>query len=382
MPNIEIFTNNLKTLPDFRKPQGQRYKLHNILTIMVLSMLSGCDDFESMALYCEKKVDFLKERGLLDGKNMPSHDLFRWIMLHIDKSAFSKLLCAWLDSFEKPVVANEDKEKRMIPIDGKVLRATRTSVHSKTGLLILNAYCSNTQVTIGEMLVGNKSCEKTAIPLIIETLDLKDDVVTIDAAGTMTHVASAIVGKKGDYILALKKNNKHFFNEVQSFFHNFSGTTLIKDIAQSVDKQGLRTDTRTCCIITDLQYFPDAELWKNLKTLVQIKSQRTINGKTTIEERFYLSSLQYDAAALMKAIRRHWTVENNLHWHLDVAFNEDKLRLKEKNATLCMAVLRRFSLALIKKSKSKESIKAQRLAMGWNDQDLINLLNINDLYFS
>lgn len=146
MPNIEIFTNNLKTLPDFRKPQGQRYKLHNILTIMVLSMLSGCDDFESMALYCEKKVDFLKERGLLDGKNMPSHDLFRWIMLHIDKSAFSKLLCAWLDSFEKPVVANEDKEKRMIPIDGKVLRATRTSVHSKTGLLILNAYCSNTQV--------------------------------------------------------------------------------------------------------------------------------------------------------------------------------------------------------------------------------------------
>lgn len=92
MPNIEIFTNNLKTLPDFRKPQGQRYKLHNLLTIMVLSMLSGCDDFESMALYCEKKVDFLKERGLLDGKNMPSHDLFRWIMLHIDKSAFSKLL--------------------------------------------------------------------------------------------------------------------------------------------------------------------------------------------------------------------------------------------------------------------------------------------------
>ena len=382
MCNIEIFTNNLKTLPDFRKPQGQRYKLHNLLTIMVLAMLSGCDDFESMSLYCEKKVDFLKSRGLLDGQNMPSHDLFRWIMLHLNKSAFSKILCAWLESFEKPVVENECVEKKMIHIDGKVLRATRTSAHSRTGLLVLNAYCSNTHVTIGEMLVDKKSCEKTAIPLIIETLDLKDDVVTIDAAGTMTHVAAAIVAKKGDYILALKKNNKHFFNEVQSFFHNFSGTTLIKDVAQSIDKQGLRTDTRTCCIITDLQYFPDADLWENLKTLVQIKSQRTINGKTTFEERFYLASLKYDAHSLMTAIRRHWSIENNLHWHLDVAFNEDSLRLREKNAALCMAVLRRFALGLIKKADSKQSIKAQRLAMAWNDNDLVNLMNLNELYFS
>jgi predicted transposase YbfD/YdcC len=131
-----------------------------------------------------------------------------------------------------------------------------------------------------------------------------------------------------------------------------------------------------------LQYFPDAEAWKNLKTLVSIKSQRTLNGKTTIEERFYLSSLRYDAASLLAAIRRHWSIENNLHWSLDVAFNEDKLRLKEKNAALCMAVLRRFALALIKKSDSKESIKAQRLAMAWNDQDLINLLNINNIQFS
>jgi predicted transposase YbfD/YdcC len=382
MSNIEVFTNNLKTIPDFRKPQGQRYKLHNLLTIMVLAMLSGCDDFESMALYCEKKADFLKDRGLLDGKNKPSHDLFRWIMLHLNKSAFSEILCAWLESFEKPAVENESVEKRMIHIDGKVLRATRTSVHSRTALLVLNAYCSNTHVTIGEMLVGNKSSEKTAIPLIIETLDLKNDVVTIDAAGTMTHVAAAIVGKEGDYILALKKNNKHFFKEVESFFHNFSGTKLITDMAQSVDNKGLSTDIRTCSIITDLQYFPDALLWKNLKTLVQIKSQRTINGKTIIEERFYLSSLQYDATTLMKAIRRHWSIENNLHWHLDVAFNEDALRLKEKNATLCMAVLRRFALGLIKKSDSKESIKAQRLAMGWNDNDLVNLLNINNLHFS
>ena len=152
MHNIELFTETLKSITDFRKPQGQRYKLHNLLTIMVLAMLSGCDDFESMALYCKKKATFLRERGLLDEKNFPSHDLFRWIMLHLDKAAFSKILCAWLDSFENHLSADESikslKEKRLIHIDGKVLRATRTSEHSRTGLLVLNAYCSNTHVRV------------------------------------------------------------------------------------------------------------------------------------------------------------------------------------------------------------------------------------------
>lgn len=140
MQNIEIFTEQIKSINDFRKRQGQRYKIHNLLTLMVLAMLSGCDDFESMSLYCTKKVVFLKERGLLDGKNFPSHDLFRWIMMNLDKSAFSKILCAWLESFDKPSEDESIKEKRLIHIDGKVLRATRTSEHSRTGLLVLNAY--------------------------------------------------------------------------------------------------------------------------------------------------------------------------------------------------------------------------------------------------
>lgn len=381
MQNIEIFIETLSTIEDFRKPQGQRYKLHKILTIMVLSTLSGADNFESMALYCRNKKVFLQDLGLLDDKNMPSHDLFRWITMHIEKSMFSRILCAWLESYERPFVETAVLEKRMIHVDGKVLRATRSSEHSRTGLLILNAYCSDSHITIGEMLVDKKSSEKAAIPLIIETLDLKNDIVTIDAAGTMTHVAQAIIDKKGDYILSLKKNNKLFYQEVESFFRNFSGTTLIKDESQSIDKQGLRIDRRTCSIITDLQFFPDAQKWKNLKTLVKIKSERTLNNKTSIEERYYLSSLNHNAKSLMDAIRRHWLIENKLHWHLDVAFNEDKQRLKEKNATLCMAVLRRFALALIKKTDSKESVKNQRLAMGWNEDEIIKLFNNNDLQF-
>ena len=284
-----------------------------------------------------------------------------------------------MESVDIPRPEEKATEKKMIHIDGKVIRATRTSEHTRTGLLVLNAYCSDTHITIGEMLVDNKGSEKKAIPELIGVLDLAHSVVTIDAAGTMPKVAAAIVGKGGDYILALKKNNKLFYNEVSDFFHHFSGTKLIADISQTVDKHGVRTDTRTCSIITDLRFFPDAEQWANLKTLIHIRSQRTINGKLSVEDRFYLTSLKHDAKSLMAAVRRHWSVENNLHWQLDVSFNEDKLKLKEKNAAICMAVLRRFALALLKKSKSKESVKAQRLAIAWSETDLINLLNIINL---
>jgi predicted transposase YbfD/YdcC len=194
-----------------------------------------------------------------------------------------------------------------------------------------------------------------------------------------------IIAKEGDYILALKKNNKHFFNEVSDFFTHFKGTKIVSDVSQTIDKQGLRTDTRTCSIITELRYFADAAEWEALKTLIEIRSERTYQGKTTVEFRYYLSSLAADATSLMQAIRRHWHIENRLHWHLDVAFNEDKLRLRQRNATLCLAILRRFALALLKKSSSKESIKAQRLAIAWDEQqliNLINLLNINSLHFS
>jgi predicted transposase YbfD/YdcC len=384
MTDIALFVEHVKSVQDFRKAKGQRYKLHNLLTLMVLAMLSNADDFESMALYCKRKASFLISLNLLDGKNYPSHDLFRWIMLHIDKSTFGSILIAWLESTELDKDKIEENNKRNIHIDGKVLRASRTAEHSRTGLLVLNAYCSDNYLTIGSLLGDKKSCEKTLLPKLLPHLYLQNAVVTIDAIGTMTHVAAAIVDKKGDYILALKKNNKHFFNEVSDFFYHFEDSSLIVDIAQSVDNQGKRTDIRTCSIITDLRFFPDAKEWKNLKTLVCLKTQRTLNGKTVTEQRFYLSSLPYDAKALMEAIRRHWHIENKLHWHLDVAFNEDKSRLREHNAALCLAVLRRFALTILKRSHSKESIKAQRLALAWDDSEILNLLksiNTNDLQF-
>lgn len=385
MTNIEFIISDFKQINDPRKGQGKRYKLHNILTIMVLSMLSGCDDFEAMALFCKEKSDLLIKNELLDGKNYPSHDLFRYIMMILTADSLSKILYSWLENIELLEPVTTESAPKLIHIDGKVLRATRSSEHSKTGLLVINAYLSNRQVTIGQSLVDKKSCEKKAIPLFINDLHIQGAIVTIDAIATMPSVAKSIIDKEADYILALKKNNKLFYQEVSDFFRCFSDTALIVDISQTIDKQGLRVDTRTCSIITDLRFFPDAANWEGLKTLVCVKRERELNGKKTVEIHYYLTSLAADAKMLLYSIRKHWSIENELHWHLDVSFNEDKQRLKEKNAVLNLAIFRRFCLGLLKKSDSNESIKAQRLALGWNDKSLIDFINgliINKLYVS
>lgn len=381
MTNIQILCEMVQEIKDFRSKRGQRFKLHNLLTISILSIIAGADDYEAMAEFAKSRQSFLKENQLIEKNRLPSHDLFRWIFIMLDKDAFSKFLSILLEKLIEIVPLDdstlEEVPKKMIHIDGKSLRATRTSEHSRTALQIVSAYCSNTHLSIGQLIIDGKSCEKTAIPQLIDFLDLKDSVVTIDAIATSKKNAQKIVDKQGDYLLALKKNNRLFYEEVDSFFQNFKGTALISDTVQTIDKAHGRLETRTCHIISDLQYFPDAEGWAGLKSLIYVEAQRTIKGVVSLENRYYLSSLKANASQLLTNIRKHWTVENNLHWSLDVAFNEDKSRVKDQNAAFNLAALRRFSLAVLKNTKvSKHSIKTQRLQAAWNDQFLQELFSL------
>ena len=167
------------------------------------------------------------------------------------------------------------------------------------------------------------------------------------------------------------QNNKYLYLEVDSFFKHFSDTALVTDFFETNEKAHGRQEKRTCRIISNLSYFPDTADWKNLQSLICITAQRTLNGKTSLENRYYLTSLAPDAKALAKAVRKHWSIENQLHWSLDVAFNEDKCRIKNKQAAANLAATRRFALALLKNAKiSKLGIKNQRLQAGWNDNFL------------
>lgn len=384
MTNISLLVSKLQEIQDFRQARGQRYNLHNLLAISILAIISGADDFEAIAEFTRSRCQFLSSHQLLDGKRFPSHDIFRWIFMRLERQSFAKLLSLWLESAveihqsELPIKGSESK---MIHIDGKSLRATRTSEHTRTALQIVSAYCSESEISIGQMIIDKKSCEKTAIPQLLDLLDLKDTVTTIDAIATSQKNAAKIIDKGGDYILALKKNNRLFFGEVENFFHHFKDTSLIVDNAQTIDKAHGRIESRTCRIISDLQYFPDANTWKGLNSLVCIEAKRTLGSKISVFHKYYLSSLEPNAKSLMQSIRKHWTVENNLHWSLDVAFNEDKSRVKDKNAAANLAAIRRFGLAVFKNAKiSKHSIKTQRLQAAWNDKflnDLFQFFNIH-----
>lgn len=377
MENIELLVAEVKQIKDFRHPQGMRYKLYNLLSIFILAVIAGADDYVAISAYAKSKKDFLLKHGLLDGKRYPSHDVFRTVLQNLDRDAFSHLLASWLSlavSNQKEI-PNQEVEAKMIHIDGKSLRASRRSnQHSRSALQIVTAYCSNDGISIGQQIIDKKSCEKTAIPQLIKMLDLKDTVVTIDAIATTKKNAALIIAKEADYLLALKKNNKFLYQEVEDCFNLFSDTALISDIFETKDRAHGREELRSCSIISALRFFPDTEEWEGLKSIICVDAQRTINNKTSKEKRFYLSSLAPNAEALNRAVRKHWTIENQLHWSLDVAFNEDRCRIKNKNAAANFAALRRFALALLKNAKiSKLGIKNQRLQAAWNDDFLEKL---------
>lgn len=376
MESIELLIQEVKKIKDTRKARGQRYRLYNLLALVILSVISGADDYVAISEYCKSKKAFLLKHGLIDGKFYPSHDLFRLILQNLKKEEFAKLLATWLQKAialkELPIGELDIPTQKMIHVDGKSLRASRSGKqHTRSALQIVTAYCSNHSVSIGQSIIDKKSCEKTAIPKLLKMIDIKDTLVTIDAIATFKKNAALIIDLEADYLLALKKNNKHFFLEVESFFDNFKDTSLIIDFFQSENKAHGREEIRKCHVISDLKYFPDIEDWKGIKCLICIESQRILHNKTSIEKRYYISSLAPDAKALANGIRKHWTVENELHWLLDVAFNEDRCRIKHKQAAANFAAIRRFALALLKNAKlSKLGIKNQRLQAAWNEDFL------------
>lgn len=333
MNGIELLVSEVSKIGDFRKARGQRYKLCNLLSIFILAIIAGADDFVGVSTFAKSKQSLLIKHGLITNNRIPSHDIFRYVLMMMDKDNYAKLLAAWLHFMIDQMPMCETSEMaidvtpKMIHIDGKSLRASRIgNQHTRSALQIVTAYCSNDSVSIGQQIIDKKSCEKTAIPQLIQVLDLQSSVVTIDAIVTTKATVKLIVSKKADYVLALKKNNKNLFLEVENFFENFIDTALITDFFSTEEKSKGRYEKRICRIISDLKYFPDTEGWENLKSLICVESTRELHGKISIEKRYYLSSLPPNARILANCIRKHWMIENELHWSLDVAFNEDKCK--------------------------------------------------------
>lgn len=354
-------------VPDFRINRRKKHNLIDILVISVCAFVCGADDFEDIALYGTQKEPFL--RTFLELPNgIPSHDTFNRVLKFLDKDAFAESLYRW----SKEILSTLNEAYTQINIDGKVLRATAKSGHKKSGLCLLSAWVSDHKLILGQQKVDSKSNEKTAVPELLNSLDLKDSLVTIDAMACDVKNADLITAKKGHYILALKNNNKHIYQQVSERFAQVKAQ-LSKN--EHIDFGSGRIETRTCYVENDLTLYDDLAPWHHLKSIIIIESKREIKDKVSFETRFYLSDLAFEPKEFNQYIRNHWSIENSLHWQLDVTFREDLQKTKTGNAPENLAIVRKLSLQLLNKMTDKESIKSRRKLAGWNDQYLIKLLS-------
>ena len=353
-------------VPDFRINRRKQHNLLDILVISVCAFVCGADDFEDIALYGTQKEAFL--RTFLELPNgIPSHDTFNRVLKFLDKEAFAESLYRW----SKEILSTLNEQYTQINIDGKVLRATAKSGHKKSGLCLLSAWVSDHKLILGQQKVDSKSNEKTAVPDLLNSLDLKGSIVSIDAMACDVKNADLITSKQGHYILALKNNNKHIYQQVSQRFAQVK-SQLPKD--EHIDFGSGRIETRTCYVESNLALYDDLAHWKHLESIIIIESKREIKDKISFETRFYLSDLALQPKEFNQYIRNHWSIENSLHWQLDVTFREDLQRTKTGNAPENLAIIRKLSLQLLNKVTDKESIKSRRKLAGWNDQYLLQLL--------
>jgi predicted transposase YbfD/YdcC len=352
-------------VPDFRKPNYfSAHLLSDILVLSLLAALCGAETDEEIESYGKEKEDFLKQ--FIELRNgIPSHDTITRVFRFMDTKKFSECLYRHSEA-----ILDFIKEHH-ISIDGKVCRATNKTGKKNGGICIVTAWSCEQNLTIGQLKTEAKSNEKKAIPELIEELDLKDALVSIDAIANNPAIAEQIVDKGGNYILSLKKNQKIAFEQVSEFMKvhhkNYPEN-------KTVDFGSGRIETRTCYVLKELDWVDDVLEWKGIKSVIMIHAEREIGDKTQIQQRFYLSSKDESAEYFNKKIREHWSIENQLHWHLDMSFDEDRCRTKMDNGADNHNTLRKISLQILQQMTDKHSIKVRRKMAGWNNDYLVELI--------
>ena len=360
------FEESFSSLNDPRIEGRTDYPLLEILFLCISSIICGMDGWEDIEDFGHSKLDWLK-RFFPYENGIPKHDTIARVISRLSPTGLQNCFVEWVKSI------SELTDGEVIAIDGKCARRSYDKRNKKSAIHMVSAWACTNGIVLGQKKTDDKSNEITAIPKLLETLEIKGCIITIDAMGCQKEIAKSISEKGADYVLALKGNQGELNEMVEDLFSNgfdndFKNLKLEKD--NDLDKGHGRVEQRTCYVLPVpkyLEYFK--EDWCALKTFICIESKRQIKDKTETEKRYYISSLKPNAQKISQSIRSHWAIENNLHWVLDVTFNEDDCRIRRGMASENMTVMRHLAINLLKQDKKNKIYipRKQRKALFYDD---------------
>lgn len=363
-------------LPDPRKARNQLYSLSDVLSTATLAILCGYEDWEDVSMWTEANLAWLQPLGICQ-HGAPSHDTYNRFFRFLNPDLMQKCFIQWTQSLV-------GKIKGIIAIDGKTLKGSGESISDLDAIHMVSAFAAENEIILGQLKTAGKGKELEGIKLILQLLDIEGATITIDAGGCHREIAEIIRERKADYIFGLKGNQGTLLAEVENFFMQTLAMGEDEwtkecqcDYFVSEEKSRNRQEKREVWSTSDLEWLPQQNAWKDLKSVACIRSTRVLNSQSSTELRFYISSCVSNAEALGKGIRSHWGIENKVHYVLDVTYNEDKCRVRKDHGAENFSVMRRATQNMAKLETSKKlSMNKKRTLASLNPEYRLKLLGM------
>jgi predicted transposase YbfD/YdcC len=350
------------TLEDPRIERNKRHALLDILVLVISAVCSNAKGWEAIEDFGHAKLDWLRQFVPL-ANGVPSHDCIEYVMTRLSPVQFRDCFMSWTQ-------AVKDEANELIAVDGKTARGSRDRANRGHPLHMVTAWACESRLVLAQEATAEKSNEITAIPKLLELLELKGCIVTLDAMGCQRDIAHQIKQQDGDYVMGLKGNQSNLQEAVDDYFttakaHQFQ--SVPHDYSEEIDKDHGRLDIRRYWITEDLSTLPSPEHWAGLRSIGMVERECIQGDRTTVEQRLFIASIPADARRFAKAVRGHWGIENTLHWRLDVTLAEDASRIRKGNGPAMMACIRHLCINLFEREGSKLSLPKKQNKAAWND---------------
>lgn len=379
---LVFFREAMSSLPDPRRAQGMRYPLNSVVVIALMAMVCGCDDAVAMEAWGEANAQWLD--GILElPHDTPTQDVFLSVFAALDPVAFHSVFLSWMDLLRLRLRVTG----KHISVDGKTSRRSFDPATGKLPIHTVSAWLSDEGLVLGQVKTADKSNEITAIPELLRVIDIRGATVTIDAMGCQTEIAKTIVEGEGNYLLAVKENQSALYNDLVTTFTEAADNRVRSlderarptvELFEETDKGHGRVERRSLELCRDLAWMMTAERWAGLSFIVKVTRERTVlkTKKTSTEVAYYIGSdAQLPARNASQRIRRHWSIENELHWVLDMGFREDEARHRSRNLAENFTTLRHFALNLFKRDPERKlGVANSRRRAGWDHAYLLRIL--------